>query len=441
MMFKILRSIALAASLIVSQPLQAQVLATPAQLDDEWTTLRILDRPEMRAAIGRIEALYRADPRAATPAGKARIRRAAQSIGMASIHYALSEDVTRPAVIWATFAPHRWHGMIVPGSGFGIENPDNIYQGFAVAGGGHYVLHGHLPKPGPVQLHFEVRDSIPGLGSMQVEGFSQLATIQSEELEIDAKGNFTITIDSSPTGERRNQLQIPQDGAFNVGIRQLLTDWSVQRPARLRVERLDPAPLPSQRDIAALSRRAAEILDRIGPYWLDYNNRYIYSRPVNTISPPRLRPGGRGISTSGHYALAADEALVITADPLGAVSLGVQLADPWGVSYDYDSRSASLNNLQAASNKEGTITFVISARDPGYANWLDGGGFASGIVVLRWQGLPGNVDQSRGFRKVEVIKLSNLARSLPEGMSRVTPKERNSMRAARSRAYAVRLGD
>jgi len=421
------------------QPALAGTLDTHYQLDREHALLRILSRPEMRAATARVEAIYRADAQAATPAGKARIARAASSIATAAANYALGEDSSRGGVAWSVNAPHRWHAMSVPGSGFGIDNPDNIYQGFTVEGGGRYILHGRIPSPGPVQLHLEVRDSIPGLGEMLVEGGRQLATIQSEQLALAEDGSFEIAVDSEPAGDGTNHLAIPPHGVFNVGIRQLLTNWGEQRPIELRLERLDSAGPADPRDIVRLARRAAEILDRIAPYWLDYDNRFVFSRPANQIAVPRVRPGGRGLSTSGHYALADDEALVVTADALGAQSLGVQIADPWGVAYDYDRRTSSLNNTQARPDKAGTYTFIISARDPGYANWLDSGGFGSGILVLRWQVLPPGFDPAQALRKVAVVRLADLAVALPEGQPRVSRTGREAQRRRRARDYAVRL--
>lgn len=425
--------------LAVIGPASTGTLDTAYQLDRERALIRILATPEMRAATARVEALYRADAQAKTGAGKARLKRAASSIATAAANYALGEDASRPGVVWSVNAPHRWHGMKVPGSGFGIDNPDNIYQGFTVAGGGHYVLHGRVPIPGPVQLHLEVRDSIPGMGDMLVEGGRQLATIQSEELEFAADGSFAILVDSDPAAGRVNHLAIPPDGVFNVGIRQLLTDWGGQRPIALELQRLDPVPAPAARDIPRLAVRAAEILDRIAPYWLDYDNRFVFARPANFIAPPRIRPGGRGLSASGHYVLAEDEALLVTVDALRAASFGIQIADPWGVAYDYDRRTSSLNNKQAQPDAEGTFTFIVSARDPGYANWLDSGGFSSGMTVLRWQVLPGNADPATAIRKVAVVKLTELAAQVPEGQARMTPGQRKAQRIERARHYAVRI--
>lgn len=420
-------------------PVKAATLDSPGQLDRERALLKVLARPEMQAAIGRAERLYASDAQARTPAGQARLTLAAQSIAVSAINYALGEDTTRPAVVWSVNAPHRWHGMKVPGSGFGIENPDNIYQGFTVDGAARYRLHGRVPSPGPIQLHLEVRDSIPGLGEMLVEGGRQLATLQTEQLHIAPDGTFTISVDSDPVAGRTNHLEIPAAGAFGVGIRQLLTDWKSQLPIALRVERLGPQVNPMLRDYRKLAVRSAQILDRIAPYWMEYNNRYIFAKPANRIGTPRQRPGGRGLSTSCHYALGLDEALVITVDALEARSLGIQIADPWGVAYEYTSHTSSLNQIQAERDRAGTFSFVISARDPGVANWLDGGGHASGIAVLRWQGLPAEADASKALRSVQVVKLTELHAVLPVGQSRVTPAQRKQQRRIRARDYAVRL--
>ena len=436
---RLVLAIAMLLACLTVRPVAAQGLATPEQLSHERDLLRVLAAPAMRAATARVEAIYRADPQAKTAAGKARLRRAASSIAAAAANYALSEDTARPAVVWWVNAPHRWHGLSVPGSGFGIDNPDNVYQGFTVEGGQRYVVRGRMPSPTPVQLHLEVRDSIPGMGEMLVEGGRLLATIQSEQLTLAADGSFVIAVDSDPVAGRANHLAVPASGRFMVNVRQLLSDWRQQRPVALRIERVDPAPPAPPRNIPQFAARAAEILDRIAPYWLAYDNRYLFAKPANQIGAPRLRPGGRGLSTSGHYALGRDEALVVTVDALDAASLGVQIADPWGVAYDYDRRTSSLNNAQAQRNTDRTFTFIVSARDPGFANWLDSGGFTSGMVILRWQALAANVDPARALREVAVVKLADLSARLRPGQSRFTAAQRKAQRRQRASDYAVRL--
>lgn len=130
----------------------------------------------------------------------------------------------------------------------------------------------------------------------------------------------------------------------------------------------------------------------------------------------------------------------MTFDALGAKSLGIQLTDPWGVAYDYEHRTSSLNNGQARPNRDGTFTFVISARDPGVYNWLDPEGQPAGLFAARWQSLPAGASPDRAVRSVAVVKLKNLVSALPKETVWVTTKRRDAQRAARLSDFRRRIG-
>jgi hypothetical protein len=161
---------------------------------------------------------------------------------------------------------------------------------------------------------------------------------------------------------------------------------------------------------------------------------------VNVVSPPRRRGGGWGFSTSGHFALAEDEALVVTLDRLGARYLGFQLADPWGVGREYISRGGSLNASQAQANSDGSIIYVISRTDPGVHNWLDPSGLGSGIFAIRWQGVSPTVTSPDGaVRSAEVVKLDGLRELLPAGTVFVSSEQREAQLAERKASYQRRV--
>lgn len=415
----------------------AGVLATQGQYDREVIMLRVLASQSMRRAVARLEARYRADPQGATKAGAATIRRAVDSIALAAVSYIVGGNPARPVALWTTHAPHRWAGMAVPGSGYGIDNPDNVYRNFAVAGGSRYLIRGRITRPGPIEQHFTLMDSIPGTTPLTAEGGTMLATLRSDQMEIAPDGSFTITIDSDAAEGRRNHLKMPPAGNFLLIVRDLFTDWN-QVPIMLEVERVSGPESPPLSE-AEMADRAAALLDQIGPYWVDYDNRFVYSRPVNQVSTPRQRPGGRGFSTAGHFSLSLNDALVVTIDPLGAASLGFQLTDPWGVAYEYRNRTSSLNNTQARPNSDGTLTFVIAQRDPGVHNWLDPQGFGSGIFAIRWQGLPVGAEPGPSVRSVKRVPIAGLRQALPEGTVFVTKAQRKAQRVQRAREYARRL--
>ncbi len=435
-----------ASALVASTPLAAQArpgppLVNPAQVERERLAIRIMDQPAMRAALRRTEARYSADPQAGSPAGSARLRLAARAIATSAVHYAigLAHDPVRPQLFWCCKMAQTLGSLRAPGSGYGIDNPDNVYRITHVDGRARYRISGQLLPSRPVQLHIEVRDAIPGTTAMNAEGGILLATLRDDELQIAPDGSFTISIDSDPAGARSNHLQIPPSGIFHVVLRDLLGDWERERPLPLTIERIagPDQPLATEAEIAT---RAAALLDQIGPFWLDYDNRYLFSRPANAIAAPRIRPGGRGMAASGHFALQPGQALVITADPVGARSLGIQLTDPWGVAYDYINRTSSLNLTQSRANADGTLTWVIASRDPGFVNWLDPGGQPNGIITLRWQGLAPGTNPGRALRSAEIKPLSELRHYLAQAGRDfwLTPSERRKQRDARRRSHGLR---
>lgn len=421
------------------QPAAGAALLTPYQLETEREILRIMNSAPMKEEIARVEALYAADPQGKTAAGKATIRRAAHSIAMAATHYAAGEDADRPGAFWSVNAPHTWGGLAVPRSGYGIDNPDNVYRNITVDAAARYEIHGQVKKPGPAELHFEMRDAIPGTTEMTAEGGKQLSTLRSDQIVTDADGRFVITVDNQPANGRVNHLQTPETGKVLVIVRDLFTDWATQNPVALDVKRVGGQPVAPPRSADANVARAVELLSKIAPFWVNYDNRFIYSRPVNTLSPARVRPGGRGMSGSGHFTLKPDEAWVITLDALGAVSLGVQLSDPWGVAYEYGARTSSLNGVQAKPNADGTYTLVVSQRDPGVYNWLDPEGQPAGMLAMRWQSLPAGAQPDKAILGDTVMKIADLKTRLPEGTVFLTPAQRKAQRAQRLASYERRL--
>ncbi|MEY4160754.1 MAG: hypothetical protein RLZZ136_1375 [Pseudomonadota bacterium] len=415
------------------------VLATPYQIRTEREILRIVSSMAMQAEIAKVVALYAADPQGKTPAGKARIQVAAHSIAVAAAQYAVGEDSDRPGILWTVNAPHHWHHLIVPRSGYGIDNPDNVYRSFSVAGSARYTVRGHFPPNRPAELHFEMRDAIPGTTAMTAEGGKQLSTLRSDEIVTDGQGNFTITVDSKPANGRPNHLQTPEKGKVLVVVRDLFTDWATQEPTALSIQRIDGPPIAPAPHHTEFIKRATALLRQIAPYWVNYDNQFLFSRPANQLSAARMRPGGRGISASAHFALKPDEAWVITVDAIGAQSLGVQLCDPWGVAYDYATRTSSLNRTQAKPNADGTYTFVVSERDPGVYNWLDPQGQPAGILVIRWQSLPPGAKADDAIRSAQLVPIAQLRNVLPEGTVFTSLADRQAQRAARAAQYRRRL--
>src|SRR3546814_6185617 len=89
--------------------------------------------------------------------------------------------------------------------------------------------------------------------------------------------------------------------------------------------------------------------------------------------------------------------------PAGSYYTGFQISDPWTISPDPMHRVVSLNKAQTALNPDGTMTFVLSATDPGIANWIDTVSLADGWMLVRWQGVPPGAAPYRFIRDVRTV--------------------------------------
>lgn len=417
------------------------IVATDAQREAESRARALLRSPEVRAAVGRVRETYGAHPQASTPTGRVTLPAAAEAIVTAAVLYGLAEDATEPGLVWGATSAHEFAGLSLPNSGYGIENPDNVYRKAMVSGGCGYELRGRMPAVTPLELHVEIRDAIPGTTVMSVEGGQQVATLHSDDLVVAEDGTFVITIDASPAAGRANHMTIPADGTSFVLVRDLLDDWEHELPARLELVRTTgPAARPSGAGPSGegrLAGRCAELADTMAPFWLAYFDQFYYAREGNVVRPARIRPGGRGLSTGARFDLADDEALVFTLDALGSRSLGVQISDPWGVAYEYVERTSSLNGSQAVANPDGSYTFVVSRLDPGVANWLDPQDQPSGLLAARWQSVPDTSAAPAAMRDSRVVPLSGLDAQVA-GMPRVSPEQRREQQRVRAEAYRRR---
>jgi hypothetical protein len=98
---------------------------------------------------------------------------------------------------------------------------------------------------------------------------------------------------------------------------------------------------------------------------------------------------------------------------------GFHLANLWGESLDYANHQSSLNGHQAALDADGVFRAVVSARDPGVANWLDTVGHREGSLIYRL-----NIADSAPYPETRVVPWSGLQRELPADTRRVAPLER-----------------
>jgi hypothetical protein len=82
------------------------------------------------------------------------------------------------------------------------------------------------------------------------------------------------------------------------------------------------------------------------------------------------------------WALDNDEALILEFDAYDGFWMITSEA-MFGNSMDYMYRPVSYTPSRTRVDPDGKIRLVLSARDPGYANWIDNQGYTAGILNFR----------------------------------------------------------
>ena len=62
-----------------------------------------------------------------------------------------------------------------------------------------------------------------------------------------------------------------------------------------------------------------------------------------------------------------------------------------------------MNKHNARYNKDGSVTIIIAAEDPGVGHWLDTAGHTSGTILLRWVNA-----KTHPVPRCKVVKLASL---------------------------------
>jgi hypothetical protein len=423
------------AATLVAPP---SVLATADQRTVESQALRVFATSAVEAQIARSREQFLRSPVAADPEAKPTVDKAVRELAFAATLAAVNGDPLRPRVVWAFAAPRRWLGHEVPGSRWGIDNPDNVYRFAPVDDKSRYELEVRPSGTAPVQYSFLIYDSFVGEDGREAHLDSPVASLRDQDIKASADGSFRITIDSEPANGRPNHLQTTP-AARVLLIRNTFSDWQTQAPQVVAIRRVGAAPAGAALDDTAVAGRAAQLIQAATDTVLGWEAKgFAANLKPNAVAAPFTRGGGWGFASSGEYELAPDEALVVQLDHVGARYVGFDLTDRWLVSRDHIDATGSLNNHQARANADGTFTYVIAARDPGVANWLDTGGLRSGKFLIRWQALQSAKSAAEAVRSVQVVKLAALRARLPADFPQVSAAQRRAQSRFRANSYARR---
>lgn len=282
----------------------------------------------------------------------------------------------------------------------GADNPDFKYGSIRISGKAIYRISGKKNDA----YNFNIGAFHGSLGSsqgLQSTGFLNQADLFGQQGSAAADSCFEIIASADKTAltqyattanahwlalcEASNSLIIRQtllnprrDKASDITIDCLAGDLQAKSTV-LTCERIDSS-----------LGRAAFMVHGISQQFLGWT-RDFKQRP-NTISEikPELLGMAKGDPNCqynyGYFDLLPTQALRICLTPPQCEYWNIQLANHWLESLDNPDTIASINNANATVDDNGSVTVIISARDPGMDNWLDTQSHQRGVIALRWVG-------------------------------------------------------
>jgi hypothetical protein len=321
----------------------------------------------------------------------------------------------------------------------GLDNPDTVYYHAYLTAGAEYVVRGK--RGNTVDLSFQVLngDYTP---SATPDGST---AFDDRSLTIGPDGSFEVRFGPGRDDAPANYVKLP-DGAAMLAVREVYDDWSAERGSITihRTDTLGTSPDPAAITAEKLAKQYAVagkmLLGRIKT-WFAFPEWFYLNEPVNTITAPKITPGGLSsqYSSVGHYDVADDEAIVLTVARGDAPYLGFQLGSLWYISLDYINHQTSLNGDQAQIDPDGMIRLVISEQNPGVANWVERLGHDRGYLQFRWQRTSREVAAEDG-PTMQIVRVSDLPDVLPYYVQNtVTPEQWADRIAARQLGVAQRM--
>lgn len=411
----------------------ANPLWTADQEAAERLALRLIERPDVRAAREAARRTMLEDPLAATVDGRLGLDRALDQWVLGLAMREANGDTADPRVTWnISNAPRDWFGHVYGGAAVAIDNPDNFNREIPVDGGGRYEIAIRFSADPPqFSIVAELEpEHHAGLGI-------NIGAFTLQQLADGLEPGEPVVVTLGPGDGGRFHFRTEPGTRLQVYTRDSQRDWD-QLPAQVEVRRLDPPAGHAPRSEDGIAAAVVDDMPAWVRFWSGFKNDFLGLPPVNSWSGPHGRDGGWGYLAGGRFRLARDEALIVTIDPAGSYYTGFQIADPWTISPDPMVRPVSLNIGQTVPDADGRFTFALAAIDPGLANWIDTAGLAQGWMLIRWQGVPPGADPAGFLQDTRVVPIDAIDRHVRADVPRIDAAGRRARLLARARAHGTR---
>lgn len=297
-------------------------------------------------------------------------------------------------------------------------------------------------------------------------------TFDSRDIKVDDKGNFEFTFGPNKP-EQGQWWQAEGDGVILM-IRDIFLDHTKEAiPGHFYFEKIGPkktGPTTVSADEAAerlyAFARSLKQWDVCFKFPDIAENNFVikdwYEKPeakdkdyfknpgrggaVNVeLAPGQLKPpAGRKKTTAAQltqtyhmafYRVKPGQALIGEwTPPKETLNWNIQLYTRLLQNLGFIDRQTDINTAAAHVDADGVVRFVISAKDPGVANWLDVDGHPFGTVIVRCK-----LCNARGnIPTLKLVDEADIMKYLPKETKMVTAEERSRILDLRRKHYLMR---
>ena len=113
---------------------------------------------------------------------------------------------------------------------------------------------------------------------------------------------------------------------------------------------------------------------------------------------------------------------LLQADLLRFVDNPLQCRPPKNVGLAHEAIPSFINMATAVADADGKIRVIVSAKDPGYANWICTGGLRIGLLTVRW-----NEKEGEERMEAKLVDFDKISAAMPTTSARVNPEERRQL--------------
>jgi hypothetical protein len=318
----------------------------------------------------------------------------------------------------------QWSPSFTCYARYGGDTPDGVYHGAPVDPNGTYRIIGKAQGGLPITANIQTMSGWwqPGMPNKTVK------TQDILNLNLDPDGNFELIVGGPQ--RKRNYLSL-DPSITHLMARQYISDDRKQKLYKLSIDRIDqPLSIPrTSEDPAALAKKLDNAVGFVKEMSSAFLNTMRFSlsaknalKPLPEAAKAALGANAQNSYYGGSWDLNDNQALLIEVTPTKAAYWSIVAQNVWMQGLAHESIPAFINMDTAVLDTDGKIRVIVSAKDPGYANWICTGGMRIGLFAVRW-------NQKEGEERMEakLVNFDEISQAMPGNSAKVTPEDRQQL--------------